>query len=110
MSNKAIEIPMNDCGLTINVGLDGVWLHFTASTGQCVSLPLETLMENQRSLQWLPLRDWGNDRVKQARDTATTEKIVLSKTAPSGPYGEWCRNPSACADRGYCPLDPTCGD
>ena len=26
------------------------------------------------------------------------------------PYGEWCRNPGACKGKGYCPLDPTCGD
>lgn len=26
------------------------------------------------------------------------------------PYGEWCRNPEACKGKGYCPLDPTCGD
>lgn len=30
--------------------------------------------------------------------------------APQPPYGEWCRNPAACAGKGYCPLDPTCGD
>ena len=26
------------------------------------------------------------------------------------PYAEWCRKPEACAGKGYCPLDPTCGD
>jgi hypothetical protein len=26
------------------------------------------------------------------------------------PYREWCRNPAACRGKGYCPLDPTCGD
>jgi hypothetical protein len=26
------------------------------------------------------------------------------------PYGEMCRDPSACAGKGYCPKDPTCGD
>lgn len=25
-------------------------------------------------------------------------------------YGEWCRKPDACRGKGYCPLDPTCGD
>ena len=25
-------------------------------------------------------------------------------------YGEWCRKPEACRGKGYCPLDPTCGD
>ena len=27
-----------------------------------------------------------------------------------GVYGEWCRDPAACAGKGYCPHDPTCGD
>jgi hypothetical protein len=26
------------------------------------------------------------------------------------PYGKMCRKPGLCAGRGYCPLDPTCGD
>ena len=26
------------------------------------------------------------------------------------PYGDWCRDPQACDGKGYCPLDPTCGD
>lgn len=30
--------------------------------------------------------------------------------APKGVYGEWCRDPQACAHRGYCPKDPTCAD
>ena len=25
-------------------------------------------------------------------------------------YDEWCRNPAACVGKGYCPLDPNCGD
>lgn len=28
----------------------------------------------------------------------------------AAPYGEWCRDPNACKGKGYCPLDPTCGD
>ena len=31
-------------------------------------------------------------------------------THEARPYGEWCRKPEACAGKGYCPLDPTCGD
>lgn len=26
------------------------------------------------------------------------------------PYGPMCRDPNKCAGKGYCPLDPTCGD
>ena len=40
-----------------------------------------------------------NDRLRRRRE--------LKKKAP---YGEWCRNPEACTGKGYCPLDPTCGD
>ena len=35
-------------------------------------------------------------------------EIERLKLAPA--YGEWCRNPDACKGKGYCPLDPTCGD
>lgn len=28
----------------------------------------------------------------------------------NSPYKEWCRKPEACAGKGYCPLNPTCGD
>lgn len=31
-------------------------------------------------------------------------------TGDKSPYGEWCRDPYACANKGYCPRDPTCGD
>lgn len=40
--------------------------------------------------------------------TDKTRCAVCPYRAP--PYGEWCRNPKACAGKGYCPLDPTCGD
>ena len=28
----------------------------------------------------------------------------------TSPYGKMCRKPDACRNKGYCPLDPTCGD
>lgn len=33
-----------------------------------------------------------------------------AKATRNSPYGVWCRKPDACAGKGYCPLDPTCGD
>ncbi|HWX30132.1 MAG TPA: hypothetical protein VNZ53_22180 [Steroidobacteraceae bacterium] len=36
--------------------------------------------------------------------------IPSKKKKTGNPYGEWCRDPAACAGKGYCPLDPTCGD
>ena len=29
---------------------------------------------------------------------------------PQGVYGEWCRDPTLCSGKGYCPRDPTCAD
>ena len=44
----------------------------------------------------------------------TANRILAGIEAPlsrkDAPYGEWCRKPDACAGKGYCPLDPTCGD
>jgi len=36
------------------------------------------------------------------------EDLKADKTKTA--YGKWCRNPQACTGKGYCPLDPTCGD
>ena len=35
---------------------------------------------------------------------------LLPSSAETAPYGPMCRNPKACVGKGYCPLDPTCGD
>ena len=36
--------------------------------------------------------------------------VTKPRTVQKGVYGEWCRKPEACASKGYCPLDPNCGD
>ena len=41
------------------------------------------------------------DRIQDER---RAERLALR------PYGVMCRNPKACEGKGYCPLDPTCGD
>ena len=39
------------------------------------------------------------------------ERVAVRKAARAhAPYGDWCRDPDACRGKGYCPLDPTCGD
>lgn len=38
------------------------------------------------------------------------ETEVPGPLKAESPYGERCRNPKACTGKGYCPLDPTCGD
>lgn len=51
----------------------------------------------------IPLRNPVQAAVAPA-DSAERE------AAAKGVYREWCRDPSLCADKGYCPRDPTCGD
>ena len=36
--------------------------------------------------------------------------VARIKKTERRPYAEWCRKPEACAGKGYCPLDPSCGD
>jgi len=38
------------------------------------------------------------------------DALLRVGTKRSSPYGEMCRDPDACAGKGYCPRDPTCGD
>jgi len=52
-------------------------------------------------MEWHEIRR----RQREADDMdKSREKFVATA------YGEWCRKPAACAGKGYCPLDPTCGD
>lgn len=44
-----------------------------------------------------------------ARTQPETQEPTNEK-ASIGHYGEWCRDPSACKGKGYCPKDPTCAD
>ena len=48
-------------------------------------------------------------------DAARAADSAAAATEPKpskerAPYREWCRDPKACAGKGYCPKDPTCGD
>lgn len=45
-----------------------------------------------------------------ANFTAFEEELYTDKAKLVGVYGEWCRDPSLCTHKGYCPRDPTCGD
>jgi|HubBroStandDraft_2_1064218.scaffolds.fasta_scaffold166512_3 hypothetical protein len=49
----------------------------------------------------------GLDRIETATKIRELFNRVLKMHAP---YGEWCRDPLSCNLRGYCSLDPTCGD
>lgn len=55
--------------------------------------------------------------IDQFRETehARNERLICAikrriEAKRNSPYGEMCRNPDVCAGKGYCPLDPTCGD
>ncbi len=71
---KAIEIPMNDCGLTINVGTDGVWLHFRSKSGLSVSLNANNMAEGLGGrIIDRGLRQWCMDRGIQAAQLSEVE-------------------------------------
>jgi hypothetical protein len=48
--------------------------------------------------------------VRRAKELAAKCEQLGKRPEDRPPYGEWCRNPDACRGKGYCPLDPTCGD
>lgn len=37
-------------------------------------------------------------------------RIGTPPEEPRGVYGEMCRDPKACAGKGYCPRDPACNE
>ena len=74
MDGKAIEIPLDtDCGLTINAGRDGIWFHFTASTGLYASFNIDAFAAKQ-GIIGRALHDWCSDRWEYAR--AVEEKMM----------------------------------
>lgn len=62
----ATEIPMDDCGLHINTGRDGTWLHFTAGSGRCASINVDVMAAERGCITGNALHDWCHDRQKQA--------------------------------------------
>jgi len=62
---QATEIPNDDCGLSINCGRDGTWLHFSASSGNHASINVENMAAG-RDLIGKSLLDWCEDRQTQA--------------------------------------------
>jgi hypothetical protein len=79
---KAIEIPMDNCGLSINCGRDGTWLHFTASNGHHASINVD-LMDNGSSITKSALRGWCADRQEQAKNLQPVKNVAESY--PDGP-------------------------
>ena len=63
----ATEMPMDNCGLTINVGRDGTWLHFTAKSGKSAGINVENWANfKDGGITAQALRDWASDRREQA--------------------------------------------
>lgn len=71
--SKATEIPIDDCGITINVGLDGTWMHYAASNGKYLSINMENAAKEADHFNKGALQSWCADRRKQA-------KIIRSAT------------------------------
>lgn len=62
---QATTIPMDDCGLSINCGRDGTWLHFNANNAPSTSINVESLIGRGGIID-NGLRGWCSDRQKQA--------------------------------------------
>lgn len=48
--------------------------------------------------------------LRNAKNARTEAYEAVGRGIEARAYGEMCRKPEACADKGYCPLDPTCAD
>jgi hypothetical protein len=56
-------------------------------------------------------QDAGNRSMRAAGRTRwSDEDYNVAAAQFARAYGPMCRNPAACDGKGYCPLDPTCGE
>jgi hypothetical protein len=62
--DKATEIPMDDCNLTIRCGRDGTWINFEATTGKQACINIDHM--DKGGVIGAALRDWCADRQAQA--------------------------------------------
>lgn len=62
--DRATEIPMDDCNLSINCGRDGTWLIFSASSGKSAAINVDLI--DKGGIVGTTLNDWCADRQKQA--------------------------------------------
>ena len=70
-----------------------------------INMRLKTLARREEEDEDLRART-----AEHARRFPSTLVDIACAGMSQRPYGEWCRKPEACAGKGYCPLDPTCGD
>lgn len=64
--DKAIEIPIDKAGLSVNVGRDGVWLYFQSNDGKHAGFHVESL--ERGALIGAAIKSWIKDRIKQAEE------------------------------------------
>lgn len=64
---KATEIPLYASNLTINVGRDGVWLHFSTETGLYASMNMGNYSLERGNIIGKALRQWCIERQEQAK-------------------------------------------
>jgi len=67
---RATDIPMDDCGISITCGRDGTWLHFSAASGKYASINVENMSRGGDMID-IALLSWCEDRQKQAAQIRT---------------------------------------
>ncbi len=88
-------------------------------TACCDERLVRTLIAHARNVVWarrsngehMDEAEHGDALVKLLDAAKTVEDALrASPDAPRGVYGEMCRDPKACAGKGYCPRDPACSE
>lgn len=74
-TDKAVKIPLDDnCGLLINVGRDGVWMHFSSSAGVHASMNIDVMAERD-GVVGKALRAWCDDLRDKANEITEAKNI-----------------------------------
>jgi len=63
---NAIDLPIEDCAISVNVGADGVWLHFESTKGKHASIHVWNTLERP-NITGTAICEWCLDREEQAR-------------------------------------------
>lgn len=74
---KAITVPLEYSELKLTVGRDGVWLHFSASTGRSASMSVNSMAAKQGNLIGHALRDWCEDMADVAEKSQLRETPLV---------------------------------
>ena len=66
----AIELPIDECNITVKVGRDGVWMHFTDAEGRLASVHIYNCLGNRNGIIGSTIAAWVEEREEQARQNA----------------------------------------